>query len=347
MKTKCDPALWAAGAKDSDQVTNRLRPSRGRWLALGLGGLLFAFVRVNDGGAESPPTSNPDLGPNASLHGYRPFPDNSAWNTPVDTLPVDAKSPTFIKSIGADKPLHPDFGAPYEGAPLGIPYVVVAGAQPKVSLTFEYGDESDPGPYPIPADAPIEGGPQGDGDRHVLVIDRDNKKLYEVFAAFPEGKGWRAGAGAVFDLKSNKSRPAGWTSADAAGLPIFPGLVRYDEVMEQKEIRHALRFTVQKTQQAYVAPASHWASESKDPSLPPMGLRVRLKADYNISNFPEAAQVILRCLKTYGMILADNGSDWFISGAPDDRWDDDALGALKRVKGGAFEVVQMGQLTKE
>lgn len=320
----------------------------GRWLAVGLGGLLFtALFGLSAAESRAGEKEQPNLGPNASLRGYRPFPNDNPWNTPVDKLPVDAKSSAFIKSIGADKPLHPDFGAPYEGAPLGIPYVVVAGAQPKISLSFEYADESDPGPYPIPPDAPIEGGPKADadGDRHVLVLDRDNEKLYEIFAAFPAGKGWRAGAGAVFDLKSNKSRPAGWTSADAAGLPIFPGLARYDEVMEQKEIRHALRFTVKKTQRAYVPPASHWASESKDSSLPPMGLRMRLKADYDISKFPEAAQVILRCLKTYGMILADNGGDWFISGAPDDRWDDEALGAIKRVKGSDLEVVKMGPLT--
>jgi len=324
---------------------------RSGWFAVGFGGLLFALVCVDDVGAGAGTSdkerSGPDLGPNASLHGYRPFPDDSPWNTPVDKLPVDAKSQTFIKSIGPDKPLHPDFGAPYEGAPLGIPYVVVAGTQPKVSLIFEYGDESDPGPYPIPPDAPIEGGPSADGDRHILVLDRDNLKLYEVFNAVPEGKAWHADAGAVFDLRSNKSRPAGWTSADAAGLPIFPGLVRYDEVTKQQEIRHALRFTVQKTQQAYVPPATHWASESKDPALPPMGLRVRLKADYDISDFPESAQVILRCLKTYGMILADNGGDWFISGAPDDRWDDETSGAIKRVRGSDLEVVQMGQLTKD
>ena len=289
----------------------------------------------------------PDLGPNASLRGYRPFPDDNPWNTRVDKLPVDAKSAAYIKSIGADEPLHPDFGAPYEGASIGIPYVVVGGTQPKVPVTFEYADESDPGPYPIPPDAPIEGGPKGDGDRHIVVLDRDNEKLYEIFAAFPEGKGWRAGSGAVFDLKSNNLRPAGWTSADAAGLPILPGLVRYDEVMEQKEIRHALRFTVQKTQQAYVAPATHWASDSRDPALPPMGMRVRLKADYDISKFPEPVQVVLRCLKTYGMFLADNGSDWFISGAPDDRWDNDILRAIKRVKGSDLEVVQMGLLTTD
>ena len=193
---------------------NSVAPLSARWLALGLGGLLLAAICIDGVSAESrvdeKEQARPDLGPNASLRGYRPFPDDNPWNTPVDKLPVDAKSSTFIKSIGADKPLHPDFGAPYEGVPVGIPYVVVEGTQPKVPLTFEYADESDPGPYPIPADAPIEGGPQADadGDRHVLVLDRDNLKLYEVFTAFPDGKAWRAGAGAVFDLKSNKSRPA-------------------------------------------------------------------------------------------------------------------------------------------
>lgn len=350
MKTEYNPGALAAEGRKGGPNTSPRHPPGGRWLAVGLGAILLVSVWVDGVGAGSiaeKEQSRPDLGPNASLRGYRPFPDDSPWNTPVDKLPVDAKSHVFIKSIGANKPLHPDFGAPHEGVPLGIPYVIVEGTQPKVPLTFEYADESDPGPYPIPADAPIEGGPEADGDRHVLVLDRDNLKLYEVFNAFPEGKGWRAVGGAIFDLKSNKSRPAGWTSADAAGLPIFPGLVRYDEVIDKKEIRHALRFTVAKTQQAYVSPASHWASESKDASLPPMGLRVRLKADYDISGFPEAAQVILRCLKTYGMILADNGSDWFISGAPDDRWDNEALGALKRVKGADLEVVQMGELTKE
>src|ERR1044072_5766509 len=215
----------------------------------------------------------PDLGPNSNLHGYRPFPADSPWNTPIDKSPVDPHSATFIKSIGADKPLHPDFGAPYEGAPIGIPYIVVPGTQPGVELTFEYAEESDPGPYPIPPDAPIEGGAEAEGDRHILVIDRDNEKLYEVFSVNSIGKVWRVGSGAVFNLKSNKPRPAGWTSADAAGLPIFPGLVRYDEVMDQKEIRHALRFAVAKTRRAYIPPARHYASESKDASLPPMGMR--------------------------------------------------------------------------
>ena len=287
----------------------------------------------------------PDLGHNANLRGYRPFPDDNPWNTPIDKLPVDANSATYINSIGRDKALHPDFGTVWQGAPNGIPYVVVGGQQPKVPLRFQYADESDAGSYPIPPDAPIEGGPNGTGDRHILELDRDNEKLYEVFSAYREGEGWRAGSGAIFDLKSNALRPAGWTSADAAGLPIFPGLVRYDEVVELKEIRHALRFTVKKTRRAYVHPARHWASKSKDASLPPMGMRVRLKADYDISKFPPEAQVILRCLKTYGMLLADNGGDWYISGAPHPRWNDEAIATLKRIKGKDLEVVQMGPLT--
>jgi hypothetical protein len=212
-------------------------------------------------------------------------------------------------------------------------------------VTFEYDDESDPGPYPIPQDPPIEGGPLSTGDRHVLVIDRDAWMLYEVFAAYPDGAGWACGSGAIFDLSSNALRPAGWTSADAAGLPIFPGLVRYDEAVEQGEIRHALRFTARLTRRAYVSPARHFASSSAAPELPPMGMRVRLKASVDISSYPETAQVVLRALRTYGMFLADNGSDWFVSGTPDPRWDDDALNELKRIRGRDFEVVQMGPLT--
>jgi hypothetical protein len=251
----------------------------------------------------------------------------------------------YVSSIGRDVRLHPDFGANYNGGPFGIPYVVVAGNAPKVPVRFEYADESDPGPYPIPPNPPIEGGPKSTGDRHVLMLDRDNWKLYELFAVYPDGKGWKAGSGAIFDLRSNKLRPAGWTSADAAGLPILPGLVRYDEVMEQKEIRHALRFTVQRTRRAYVYPATHFASRSNDENVPPMGMRVRLKADYDVTKFPASAQVVLRCLKTYGMILADNGSNWFISGAPDPRWSDEEMSTLKRVTGKDLEVVKMGPLT--
>ena len=293
--------------------------------------------------------TKPDLGVNSSLNGYRPFPASDAWNTPVDKAPVDPNSDALVASIGRDKPLHPDFGTVYNGAPSGIPYVVVSGNTPRAPITFEYKDESDPGPYPVPPNAPIEGGPNGMGDRHILILDRDNLKLYELFSAYPQtanGKpGWKAGSGAIFDLKNDAPRPAGWTSADAAGLPIFPGLVRYDEVMQQKAIRHALRFTIVRSRHAYVPPARHFASSKTDPNLPPMGMRVRLKAGVDISRFPASCQVILKCLQTYGMIVADNGSDWFVSGAPDPRWNDDELGALKQIKGSDFEVVKMGPLT--
>jgi len=275
------------------------------------------------------------------------FPHDNPWNQDILKRPVHSKSREYIDSIGIDKNLHPDFGTVWNGAPNGIPYVVVTGDQPQVPVKFEYADESDPGPYPIPADAPIEGGPKSDGDRHILVIDATHKRLYETWSTYPDGKGWKAGSGAVFDLTSNKLRPAGWTSADAAGLPVFPGLVRYDEVVEQKEIRHALRFTVKKTQRGYIAPATHWASRSKDRNLPPMGLRVRLKADYDTSKFPPEAQIILKCLKTYGMFLADNGGDWFVSGAPNSKWDDEAIRTLKRVRGRDLEAVDTGALVTE
>jgi hypothetical protein len=272
------------------------------------------------------------------------FPPDNPWNADVSRLPVHRNSLAYVTSIGLDRSLHPDFGTVWNGAPSGIPYVVVGKEQPKVPIEFEYGDESDPGPYPIPNDAPVEGGEQSTGDRHVLVVDQHARKLYELFSARRQGAGWRASSGAVFDLTSNKLRPAGWTSADAAGLPIFPGLARYDETVEQQEIRHALRFTARQTQRAYVAPATHFASRSKDANLPPMGLRVRLKADYDISGFPQTAQVILRALKKHGMLLADNGGDWFVSGAPHPKWSDDELNSLKRVKGKDFEAVETGEL---
>jgi hypothetical protein len=272
------------------------------------------------------------------------FPADNPWNQDISKLPVHPKSRDYVASIGADRPLHPDFGTVWNGAPNGIPFVVVSGDQPKVPVTFEYDDESDPGPYPIPPDAPIEGGPKSDGDRHVLVIDYHNKRLYEMFSSYPARNGWKAASGAIFDLTSNKLRPAGWTSADAAGLPVFAGLVRYDETVEDKEIRHALRFTVRRSQRAYIPPATHFASRSRDENLPPMGLRMRLKADYDISGYPPVAQTILKALKKYGMLVADNGGDWFISGAPDPRWDDDALRTLKRVKGSDFEAVETGAI---
>ncbi len=286
------------------------------------------------------------LGPNVSLKGRRPFPDDNPWNRDISLDPVDPNSDAIVASIGLAKSLHPDFGTVWQGAPSGIPYVVVDSQQPRVPVRFQYGDESDPGPYPIPPDAPIEGGPKAKGDRHVLVIERDTWKLYETFASYPNdgGKSWKASSGSVFDLNSNQLRPAGWTSADAAGLPIFPGLVRYDEVMEQKAIRHALRFTVVRSRRAYVPPATHFASRNIDANLPPMGMRVRLKASVDISKFPPLAQVILTALKHYGMMVADNGGDWFLSGAPDPRWNDEEIGTLKRIKGRDFEVVKMNGL---
>jgi hypothetical protein len=284
------------------------------------------------------------LGAGASFGGKRMFPDDNPWNQDISKEPVDPNSDRLIASIGLKKPLHPDFGTVYEGAPNGIPYVIVSGKQARVPIELQYKDESDQGPYPIPKDAPIEGGPKSKGDRHILVVDRDNWKLYELFSAYPKEGGWKAGSGAIFDLNSNKLRPAGWTSADAAGLPVLPGLVRYDEVMEQMAIRHALRFTVVKSRHGYVSPATHFASRNTSTNLPPMGMRVRLRADYNIAKFPREVQVILTCLKKYGMMVADNGGDWYVSGAPDKRWDDDALHTLKKIKGEAFEVVKMGEV---
>lgn len=272
------------------------------------------------------------------------FPKDNPWNQDISRLPKHVQGPKYLESIGLEKGLHPDFGTVWNGAPSGIPYVVVGPNQPKVQVKFEYPEESDPGPYPIPPDAPIEGGSQSRGDRHILVIDAQRNQLYEVFSAYKDGNGWRAGSGAIFNLQSNKLRPAGWTSADAAGLPILPGLVRYDEVMERGVIPHALRFTVKRTQRGYIAPATHFASRSNDPNLPPMGLRVRLRANYNTKPFPPAVQVILMALKTYGMFLADNGGDWFISGAPDPRWNDEDLHTLKRVKGRDLEVVDTGPI---
>lgn len=289
-------------------------------------------------------TTPVQLGPGASLGGRRPFPDDNPWNTDVSQAPVDANAATLLASIGLDRGLHPDFGTVWNGSPNGIPYMVVAGDQPRVKVDFEYADESDPGPYPIPPDVPIEGGPDSDGDRHVLVIDRDEWKLYELFAAYPQPDRWHAGSGAIFDLSSDALRPTGWTSADAAGLPIFPGLVRYDETVEQGAIRHPLRFTARRTRRAFVPPATHFASRITDANVPPMGMRVRLRASFDISPFPAEVQVILQALQTYGMFLADNGADWYISGAPDPRWSDDNLAAIRKITGRDFEVIRMDGL---
>jgi len=289
------------------------------------------------------------LGPNATLAGHRPFPDDNPWNTAIDQDAVDSNSDALIASIGLTNGLHPDFGADYNGGPFGIPYIVVRGSTPLVTVSFDNPDESDPGPYPIPSNAPIEGGAASGGDRHVLVVDRDHWKLYELYAAYPvvHSSSWTAGSGAVFDLGSDGLRTAGWTSADAAGLPMFPGLARYDEVVGQGAIRHALRFTVKTTRHGYVYPARHYASSDTSSNVPPMGMRVRLKAGFDISGFPPSARVILQALKTYGMMVADNGGDWFISGAPDARWNDAELNTLKQVQGSNFEVVRMGTVVTQ
>ena len=278
-----------------------------------------------------------------TLEGRRILPADNPWNTDVSGEPVDPASATLIASCGL-RTLHPDFGTTWNGAPNGIPYVVVRGTQGRVPVRFDYADESDPGPYPIPPNAPVEGGANGTGDRHVLVVDADAWKLYELFDAHPENgvASWRAGSGAVFDLSSNALRPAGWTSADAAGLPIFPGLVRYDEAVERGAIEHALRFTCPRTRRGYVDPARHFASSDTSSALPPMGMRVRLRASFDTTGFSPEIRVILRAMMRYGMLLADNGSGWYVSGAPDPRWSDDRLGELKRVPSSAFEVVRMG-----
>lgn len=268
------------------------------------------------------------------------FPSDNPWNTPISDYPVHNNSDNFVASIGASTNLHPDFGTVWGGGPNGIPYDMINWDQEMIQIVFTaYGDESDPGPYPIPLNATIEHG----DDRHVIVVDMERCMLYELYMAYPKSDHWEADSGAKYDLRSNKLRPYTWTSADAAGLPMFPGLVRYDEVLTG-EINHALRFTIEETQMAIVHPARHYASDITNPNVPPMGLRFRLKADYDISGFSEKNQVILRALKKYGMIVADNGGDWFVSGAPDPRWDDEELSELRQVKGKDFEVVYTGEI---
>ena len=277
--------------------------------------------------------------------GCRVFPANNAWHENVSKLPVSPLSSAYIASIGAGLNLHPDFGS---NLTYGIPYAVVPATQPKVAIHFTaYGDQSDKGPYPIPAGAPVEGGAGSSGDRHVLVLQSGACKLYELYAAQPRPDGsWNAGSGAVFDLRSNRLRPEGWTSADAAGLPIFAGLIRYDEI-QRGRIDHAIRFTAPTTQAGFIHPATHFASSSANPELPPMGLRLRLKAGFDIARFPRVARIILTAMKTYGLILADNGSPWYFQGATDPRWNDNALDSLKSVPGSAFEVVQTGPIRRD
>ncbi len=272
------------------------------------------------------------------------FPADNAWNEDVSTLPVHANSANYLASINSSRTtLHPDFGG---GGEYGIPFITVGESEPLRAVNWTaYGDESDAGPYPVPPEAPVEGGAGSDGDRHVLTLQRGTCKLFELYRAFWSGDHWDADSGAVWDLRSNLLRTLGWTSADAAGLPILPGLVRYDEVAAGA-VQHALRFTVSRTQRGFILPATHAASSSTDPALPPMGLRLRMRADFDLSGYTGQALVILQGLKRYGMIVADNGSSWFITGAADPRWNDDDLGQLKHVPGSAFEVVDTGPIQR-
>jgi hypothetical protein len=281
-----------------------------------------------------------------SLRGCPSLPANDVWHADVSRLPVAAGSSRYVASIGTGRTVHADFGSrTWDGGPIGIPVTYVPGGQARVRVSFDYADESDPGPYPIPRAALVEGGPGADGDRHVLVVDTAACRLYELFAAHPNADGsWHAGSGAVYDLRSSRLRPAGWTSADAAGLPITPGLVRYEEVAAGR-VTHAIRVTVPRSQNRYVWPARHAASDSGDTALPPMGLRLRLKASVNTARLPAQARIIAQAMKTYGVIVADNGSPWFIGGAPDPHWDNDALAALAGLTGVDFEAVDTAPLS--
>jgi hypothetical protein len=294
-----------------------------------LGRLVFGLAVLAVAGASPAP----------QLAGCPVFPASNPWNQRVDRLPVAKNSATLVRSIGLDAPVHADFGSGlYNGQIIGIPYNVVSSKQPKVRVSFEYADESDRGPYPIPAQPKIEGG----SDHHILIVDRDACRLYELGGAEKTASGWHAWAGAIWSLRSNAVRPATWTSADAAGLPILPGLARYDELTGG--IHHALRFTAERTRRAFVYPARHYASDSTDPSLPPMGLRVRLKASFDTNGFPPQSRIVLEALKRYGMILADNGAPWYISGAPDPHWSNDDLHSVGRLTGADFEVVDTSGL---
>jgi IPT/TIG domain-containing protein len=302
-------------------------------------------LQVN-GSQQTSSCSGMSTGQGASLNGFLPFPSDNLWNKDISSSPVDPNSANILNFIGNSIGLHPDFGAGlYNGSSMGIPYSVVDGSQSLIPINYtSYGSESDPGPMPIPLTAPIEGYPNpGSGDRHVLVLDSANCFLYELYSSYPQTAQWNAGSGAVWDLLSDEQRPYTWTSADAAGLPIFPGLVRYDEVAAGA-IQHAIRFTVQSTSAGFVPPASHWASNSSNQYAPPMGMRLRLKSSFDVSGFSAANQVILNALKKYGLILADNGSSMYLSGAPDDRWDNSDLHNLGNVQTSDFDVIQMTPL---
>jgi hypothetical protein len=303
-------------------------------------------VTSTSGGNPPPSCSSMSLGQSASLNGFVPFPADNLWNKDISSSPVDANSAAIINFIGPGIGLHPDFGSGlYQGQSMGIPYLVVGSQQGPVPIVFTaYGDESDPGPMPIPVSALIEGYPApGSGDRHVLVLDNNNCWLYELYSSVPNAASWNAASAAVWDLTADEQRPYMWTSADAAGLPIFPGLARYDEVAAG-QINHALRFTLQSSRAAFVPPASHWAANSSNVFAAPMGMRLRLKASFDISSFSAANQVILAALKKYGMIMADNGSSMYISGAPDDNWNNSDLHNLGGVTAADFDVVEMNPI---
>jgi hypothetical protein len=310
--------------------------TKAHWLAASL---LYGACSSNPGHVASA-LSAPPGEINQDLESCRLFPADNPWNQDISAARVDPHSERYLRAMNAGhKTIHPDFGS---NPKHGIPWIAVSGTQPRVPMRFTWPDESDPGPYPFPPSAPVE---RGAGDRHVIVVDRHACRLYEGHNCRRDGPGWRCDAGAVFDLLSNRRRPEGWTSADAAGLPILPGLVRRDEVLAG-EIRHALRFTVARTQRAYVAPATHFSSDHRDPALPPMGLRVRLKSSYDTSALTGAPRVILEALKKYGMFLADNGSDWYLSGETNPDWDDDELEPLRKVPASAFEVVEVGPVQR-
>lgn len=326
-------------ASTRTQAGAALRALLGRGLALLVVAPLLTLSACLGAGRAQAPSGQADEPP--SLAGCPVFPADHVWNSRVDDLPRDPLSDAYVATIGAERSVHPDFGSgAWEGSPIGIPFAVVPGSQPRVAVEFYYAAESDPGPYPLPPDAPVEGG----GDRHVLVVDAGACVLYEVFDSElqPDGT-WLAGSGAVFDLAGYALRPAGWTSADAAGLAILPGLVRFEEVAAGA-IEHALRFTAPQTRAEYVWPARHQASSRTGAHYPPLGQRFRLRADFDASWMSPEAQVIVTALKRYGMMLADNGSAWYLSGAPDERWDNDALRDLKSITGTDFEAVDVSSL---
>jgi hypothetical protein len=321
----------------------RPRRSRSRLaVVLTAGGSILLALPAGSNSASSPRAGAARSGAASSprAYGCPIFPANNPLNRDISHAALDPNSATYVASIGSSGHLHPDFGT---NPSYGIPYAVVGSRQPKVPITFtEFGEESEPGPYPIPPNAPVEGAGEA-GDRHVLVLQRGACKLYELYSAARRGAGWEAGSGAAFNLRSNALRPEGWTSADAAGLPIMPVLVRYPEVSAGR-IDHALRVTVARTQRGYIHPATHFASSSSDPNLPPMGLRLRLKGSFSLAGFHGESLIVLRALKRYGLIVADNGSSWYITGAPDPRWNDEDLEQIKRVPGSAFEAVAGGPI---